>query len=631
MNANISRRAALGTGAALSASAAWAPLLSAASHERPNILWLVSEDNNPFIGAYGDKLAHTPTIDALARKGVLFRNAYSNAPVCAPSRFGILTGVFPESCAPAHHMRAEAILPEGFRTYPELLRQAGYFCTNNSKTDYNCQIDPNEIWDEQGKDAHWRKRPLGSPFMAVFNNDTTHEGSLWRPSNGKVTPDMIEVPPYLPDLPGIRSDYAAYYNSMEKMDSQIAEWLAQLEADGLADDTIVFYYSDNGGVLPRSKRYCYQEGLRCALMIYAPPKWQHLLPVPPGREVTYPVSFIDLAPTVLALAGVHKPPQMNGHPLLGKSVKPQRYAFGMRNRMDERIDFQRTVTDGHWRYIRNYLPHKPLGQYQAYAFQARGYQELHQAWLDGKLNATQARFFEPRPHEELYNLKADPHEVHNLAAEPAQMPKLAKLRRVLDRHMLTINDNGFIPESMKGEGYFESRNPEIYPLAEVMELAGLAAQADVSHLSTLAAALSHQVPVMRYWAATGLAILKSAAAPARAKLIEQMQGDEEPVVRIATAEALVWQGYGPAIDELGRQLVAATPWQTRLHAMEALSNLGAAARPVRAAIERATKGENVNLRNSARYLGQVLDGTYRPENSVFEMGRLPGSPPRQAS
>lgn len=619
----ISRRTALGAGAGLAASAALPSALGATPGQRPNILWLVSEDNNPFIGAYGDKLAHTPAIDALARKGVLFRNAYSNAPVCAPSRFGILTGIYPESCAPAQHMRANAHLPKGFQTYPELLRQAGYFCTNNSKTDYNCDVDPRALWDNQGSQGHWRQRPANKPFMSVFNYETTHEVSLFRPSPGRVTADQIKLPAFLPDLPAIREDYAGYYNSMEKMDGEIAARLAELEADGLAEDTIVFCYSDNGGVLPRSKRYCNEEGLRCALVIYAPPKWQHLLPARPGTHVTSPVSFIDLAPTVLTLAGITPPAQMAGKPLLGPKSRPQRYAFGMRNRMDERIDYQRTVTDGRWRYIRNYLPHRPLGQYQAFSFQARGYQALHRAWLEGKLSPVQAKFFEPRPYEELYDLKADPDEVNNLAGSPERAATLSEFSAALDRHMLAINDNGFLPESMQGEGYFESRIQSVYPLKELMAFAAAAAQGRAANLAKLVAGLDHPLPVMRYWAATGLVVLGEQGRPALDRIHQVMVADSEPVVRIVAAEALARLGVeAEPLAELGGQLDAPIPWQIKLHAMDALSNLGVKAAPARESIARLANRDDEYLRNSARYLLKVLDGTYRPEEPVFDMSRL---------
>ena len=622
ISGQLSRRAALGTlGAA--AAAASAPVRAATGTARPNILWLVSEDNNPYIGAYGDRLAHTPTIDALAAKGVLFRKVYANAPVCAPSRFGILTGIFPESCAPANQMRATARLPKHFRTYPELLRGAGYFCTNNAKTDYNCDVDAKAVWDAQGREGHWRQRPAGKPFMAVFNHETTHESQLFRETPGRVTPDMVTLPPYLPDTPAIRQDFASYHNLIEKMDGQLAARLAELEADGLAEDTIVFHYSDNGGVLPRSKRYCNEEGLRCELVVYCPPKWQHLLPAAPGGEVRSPVSFIDLAPTVLALAGVAQPPQMRGRPLLGRRAAPQKYAFGMRNRMDERIDFQRTVTDGRWRYIRNYMPHRPLGRHQGFSWQMKSYQDWHAAFLAGTLNPVQAAFFRPRAYEELYDLAADPHEIANLAGSPAARAKLAELSKALDAHMLAINDNGFLQETMAGEGWFESRDQQVYPLKRVMALAAKAARGRAQDLPALRAALADPLPVLRYWAATGLLIRGMGAAAARAELGAAMANDPSPLVRIVCAEALCGLGAADeAVPVLAGVLDGDGPWQVRLHAIEALGAIGEAARPARAAIERAATGKVDYLRNSGRYLGRVLDGTFRVDQPVYEMDRL---------
>lgn len=301
------RRTVVATGTAGAVAALSTTALHACTpHERslPNILWLVSEDNNPIIGAYGDPLAQTPAIDRLARDGLLYRHAYANAPVCAPSRFGILTGVYPESCGPAHHMRASAALPEDIRTYPELMREAGYYCTNNPKTDYNCDADPNAIWDESGPDAHWRNRPAGQPFLSVFNFMTTHESRLFQPTAGRLTASDVRPPSYLPDTEVIRDHYASYYNLMDRLDAEIGEKLQELDDAGLTDDTIVFYYSDHGGVLPRSKRYCYDEGLRCALIVRLPPKWAHLTLAPAGTEIASPVTLLDLAPTLLSIAGI---------------------------------------------------------------------------------------------------------------------------------------------------------------------------------------------------------------------------------------------------------------------------------------------------------------------------------------
>ena len=621
MSAAMNRRGVIGLAAAAAVATRAA---SAAPGARPNILWLVSEDNNPRVGAYGDPLAHTPTIDALARKGVLYRNVYSNAPVCAPSRFGILTGVYPESCAPANQMRADAKLPDGFRTYPELLRGAGYFCTNNTKTDYNCNIDPKAIWDVQGPEGHWRKRAGGKPFMAVFNYETTHESQIQRVTPGRVTPDRVTLPPYLPDTPGIRQDFASYYNLIEKMDGQLAARLAELAADGLAEDTIVFHYSDNGGVLPRSKRYCYDEGLRCELVVYVPPKWQHLMPAKPGSVIDHPVSFIDLAPTLLSIAGVAQPPQMRGRALMGKRVaKPGRWAFGMRNRMDERIDFSRTVTDGRWRYIRNYMPHRPWGQHQAYEWLAKGYQDWEAAYRAGTLNAVQRRFFEPKPFEELYDLRADPHQIANRADDPAAAPILRTMRGALDAHMTAIHDNGFIPEGMAGEGYVESRNPAVYPLKQVMALAAAAASRDPGYLGMLRAHLASPVAVLRYWAATGMLILGEAARSERALLRSIMRDDPSPYVRIVAAEAAARLGDGNDAVQLLAGIIDAPPsWQVQLHAINALNFAGEAAGQVLETIRRAARGDNDYVRTVGRYLEAVLTGTYTPATPIFELDRL---------
>ena len=618
---HLSRRMLLGSAAGAGAMAASrAGAQGRAEPERPNILWLVSEDNNPFIGAYGDPLARTPTIDALAAGGLLFRNAFSNAPVCAPSRFGILTGVYPESCAPANQMRAEGHVPEGFRTYPELLRAAGYFCTNNAKTDYNCDVDPEAIWDGQGTDAHWRARlDPSQPFMAVFNYETTHESRLFSPAEGRVTPDMVTIPPFLPDTPGMRQDFATYYNLIERMDGQLAERLAELAADGLAEDTIVFYYSDNGGVLPRSKRYCNDDGLRCALVVHVPPKWQHLMPARPGSEIASPVTFVDLAPTVLAIAGVAQPAQMTVKPFLAPKAEPQRYAFAMRNRMDERIDFQRTVTDGRWRYIRNYMPHRPLGQQQAFAWIAKGYQDWEQAWIDGRLDETQARFFRPRSFEELYDLQADPHELTNLAADSAHQTARLALSDALDGHMLAIHDNGFLPEGMAGEGWQPSRDRTLYPLDQVMAVARIAALGQVDGLPQLTAALRSPVEVIRYWAAIGLLILGSNAAPARTQMLEALTGDPSAHVRIQLAEALGKMGEAEgAVPVLVALADPAQPWQIRLHAINALTFLGKAALPALDTARAAEASDNEYLKSAGKYLVLTLTDRYTPQTEIFD-------------
>lgn len=624
---------------------------------RPNILWLVSEDNNPILGCYGDPLAQTPNLDALAKRGVLFRHTYSAAPVCAPSRFAILTGVHPESCAPANQMRAMATLPPQIRPYPALLRDAGYYCTNNAKTDFNCNADAAALFDDSSRTAHYKNRPAGRPFFAIFNHESTHESVLipaqTRPRRaapaaaagapaaapadsvyppgaaaaratdlaaGPVKPGDIRVPAYLPDTPDIRQDRATYYNAVTVMDAQIGAKLKQLEDAGLAEDTIVFYYSDNGGVHPRSKRYCYADGLRCALIVAIPPKWQHLSAVKMGTVITSPVSLIDLAPTLLSMIGAAVPSSVQGTAFLGPgAATPRRYAFGMRNRMDERYDFVRAVTDGRYHYIRNYSPHRVF-QHGAFEWQLRGYQSWEREYRAGRLNQVQSRFFTgTRPFEELYDVQEDPDSVENLADAPAHAARLATLRRALDEHMLATNDNGFIPEGMPQEGYLPSRDSAAYPLARLMPLAAKACARDARNVPGLAALLADPHPLVRHWAAQGLLMLGPAATPAREQLAAVMRNDPVAQNRVVAAEAVATMAPSPeAISVLATLLDAEGPWQVPLQAINALTYLGEQARPALPAIKKAAAGTQQFLRSCGRYLEAVLEGRYEPSYPVFD-------------
>ncbi|EQB16995.1 hypothetical protein RLDS_06060 [Sphingobium lactosutens DS20] len=615
----LSRRKILAAmaGAPLLSSGARTAFAASANPQLPNILWLVSEDNNPFIGAYGDKAAHTPNLDALAAQGILYRNVYSSAPVCSPSRFGILTGAYPESCSPAQHMRATAKLPSSFRTYPEYMRSAGYYCTNNSKTDYNCDVDPDRIWDVSGDNGHWRNRPEGAPFLAVFNYMTTHESSLFRPVPGSEAMGPIRIPGYLPPTPAIENDYAKYYKLMSIMDGQIGDRLAELEADGLADNTIVFYYSDNGGVLPRSKRYCYDEGLRVAMIVRVPPKWQHLSPAKPGSVIDTPVTLLDLPPTLLALANMGQPAHMQGNPIMGSGkLVPNDYVFGMRNRMDERYDFVRTVADGRYRYIRNYMPHRIWGMRGDFEWILKSYQSWEEEHIAGRLNADQDRFFQTKPYEELYDLAEDPDQLSNLVSDAVQSARLAQLRTALDRHMLKIRDNGFIPEGSDAEGYDISQQDSHYPLKQIMVMAQAAARGDVRKLALLQSGLKNRNGVVRYWAATGLLILKQKAKVAEAALARAAAEDPWLSVRVVCAEALCHlrqDDKGQRI--LGEIIVQDIPFPPRLQALNALDALGEASRPALDAIMQVQDDKNEYIVRAARPLLAKLEGTYRPDIS----------------
>jgi arylsulfatase A-like enzyme len=581
---------------------------------RPNILWIVSEDNDPFLGCYGCDLARTPTLDHLAAEGILYENCFSQAPVCAPSRFTLITGMYATSCGPAHNMRAQGKLPAEARGFPAYLRDAGYYCTNNAKTDYNGPIDMKDTWDESSGKAHWRNRPAGKPFFAVFNHGVTHESQLfpeniakYEPLPHPTDPARVRLPAYHPDLPEFRTDWANYFDLMARLDGQVARLLRQLEEDGLAGDTIVFYYSDNGGILPRSKRFCFDSGTHVPLIIRFPEKYRHLAPSRPGARLEDPVSFVDFAPTVLSLAGLGIPKHMQGHAFAGqKSERAHDYAFSFRNRMDERYDMVRTVRDRHYRYIRNYMPHLIYGQHVEYMFQMRSMQAWEKAFKEGKLSGPQKLFWEPKPLEELYDLRTDPDEVKNLAADGAHREVLSRMRAALRRHMLEIRDNGFIPEGSALQGYVTAHNPKAYPLERIMEVADTAVLQKAGNIPRLIGWLADGNECIRYWAALGCVMLGGKAAPAAAALKARLT-DASGSVKVAAAEALCRAGGtedGLAILE-DCLLRDGNPW-VRLQSANALQNLGAVAKPCLEAIRKAAGDENNYVQRAAKYTTSIL-------------------------
>src|SRR5689334_20655654 len=338
-------------------------ILTAQSQSRPNILWLTTEDINPHLGCYGDTYATTPNIDRMAAKGVIYTNCWSNAPVCAPARTTIISGVYANSSG-AEHMRSLVSMPAFMQMYPQLLREAGYYCTNNNKEDYNLQ-KPGKVWDESSKTSHWKNRKPGQPFFAVFNYMITHESQIRsRPHPLVHDPAKAPVPSYMPDTPEVRHDWAQYYDNITKSDENVGKALKELDEAGLADDTIVFYYGDHGSGMPRSKRYLYNSGLNAAFVVYIPPKFKDLMPKDfvPGSKSDRLIAFVDLAPTLLSLIGVKPPDWMQGHAFLGRYEEPpQEFLFGFRGRMDERYDMMRSVRDQRYVYIRNYMPHRTYG------------------------------------------------------------------------------------------------------------------------------------------------------------------------------------------------------------------------------------------------------------------------------
>lgn len=553
---------------------------NAAEAKRPNILWLVSEDNDTFLGCYGDPIAKTPTLDKLAREGVLYEYCFA-MPVCAPSRFTLISGMYPTTCGPAEHMRAQGKIPSWLKGFPAYLRAAGYYTSNNAKTDYNSPIDVKEAWNDCSKTAHYRNRAAGQPFFSVFNHEVTHESCLF-PVGGPslFDPAKMRIPPYQPDTPEIRADWARYYTRLKLLDDLIAAKLKELADAGLADDTIVFYYSDNGGVLPRSKRFLQESGTHVPLLIYFPPKWRHLAPAPPGSRIAAPVHFVDFAPTVLSLLGVKIPDYMQGRAFLGPAkAEPNEFVFSTRDRMDERYDMMRSVMDSRWLYIRNYRPDLPYVQSLYYMIQARGYQSWAREAREGRLTPATAMFWGRKPTEELYDMRADPDSIHNLATDPAHQERRGRMRAALRNRVLANMDNGFVPEGSALEGYDASHAPGALPMDRVFEVATLASDRNAANLPKLTEALEDPCEPIRWWAAQGCTMLGAKALPAEAALRERLT-DKSGAVQVAAAEALARLGkLDVALPVLERWVQQTDTPPFAVQAANVLDRLGEAARP----------------------------------------------------
>ncbi|TWT29368.1 Arylsulfatase [Posidoniimonas corsicana] len=590
---------------------------AAADSARPNILWISVEDIGPHLGCYGYAPAKTPTLDALAARGVRYDNAFTTCPVCATNRSSIITGMYPTSIGTLH-MRCKSRLPAGVRCFPAYLREAGYYCTNQSKTDYNL-VDAGDPWDESSKRAHWRGRGDGQPFFAVFNLTNTHESKVWPrgAAHRRQTPDLtaadrqdpgeVAPPPYLPDTRPARRDWANYLENITQADYYAAELLRQLREDGLEDNTIVFFWSDHGAGLPRNKRWPYDSGLRAPLIVYVPPSLRAEGQGQPGMVDEQLVSFVDFAPTVLNLLGLPVPDHMQGRAFLGEDLAPPRdYAIATRDRMDERIDLIRSVRDQRYRYIRNFMHWKPFTQWIGYGERNATMKELRRLAAAGELPVASRLYMSDRkPMEELYDLQQDPHELVNLSDRPSpeHQQVLARMRAELREWQLATGDLGLIPEPIMRQREAELGDcRQIYREPQAKQSLGALLRALAPGLTEderseqSQALLAADDPVQRYWGVKLVGELPedpSLPGATKERLAELLR-DPAGVVRVAAAAALLRGGAASqpaAVQALLDELVGADPW-VRYHAALALDERAGDLPDVVAAMKSAVDDRN---------------------------------------
>jgi N-sulfoglucosamine sulfohydrolase len=595
------------------------------SNERPNILWISVEDISANLGCYGDTFAKTPVLDKLAASGTMYNNAIASSPVCAAARSAIITGMYASSLG-TQHMRCQGRLPEGVKFYPQILREAGYFCTNNAKTDYNLPHSPGEIWDGLGNTAHWRDRKDQSqPFFSVFNLTLTHESAInGKEKHDKVTkglpkdlranPDKLILPPYFPDTPLVRELWARHYDNIAMMDILIGNILNELEEDGLAENTIVLYFSDHGTGVPRHKRWMYDSGLKVPMIAYAPEKYQHLLSGKPGVASDELVSFIDLAPTVLHLAGAAIPNNMHGRAFLGENLKPERaYVYATRDRMDERYDMQRAVRSKYFKYIRYYESYKPYTQYMNTPEKGDIMKEIRKAYANGTLPVQGVHMMAlTKPDEELFDLRKDPNELSNLTNDPQYAHILLEMREAHNRWSDNTKDSGLIPETII-RGWENKYDASIYDIlrSQNVPITEIRDAAFGKDLSVLTKSLSHKNEAVRFWSAISLGNGQNLAKNHKAIADLNLKlNDEVAAVRIASARALCKTGdFDKTVKLLRKEIESDDEW-VRLLAVQILDEIGNNAKPALAELQkRISDDENQYVARVANHAVNLMLGT----------------------
>lgn len=553
---------------------------TAMCQQRPNILWVTIEDTSPeFIGCYGNKAAKTPHIDRLAKEGVRFSNAFSTGTVCSPSRTAIITGVKTYCTGTGNHRSAFPV-PAFMKGFPYHMQQAGYYTTNNAKTDYNVSNEfgyTQEAWNESNSKAGWWNRKPGQPFFAVFNFNASHQSNtmtnpyeqyqkaVWESLSEKerIPDDAFEMPPFYHDTPEMRKELARVYNSLSLTDKRIGELFDRLKKDHLMDSTIIIFYGDHGEGIPRGKTNGISFGFRVPFVIWFPAMYQHLSPWGTGVVTDELIDFTDLAPAMISLAGGQIPGYMTGRAFMGNQRKAAPgYVYLSSDRSDNGLDMVRAVTDGRYFYARNFMPFVPELRYIRYMEIGAIKQFMRSDLEKGVLNPLQKSLFEPRPPEFLFDTKTDPWETKNLAANKDDQYRLNQMRGLLEKEVIAKRDVMLLPEgemdavSQTCNLYEYRLNEMAYPVKSIYEAASLSGFRDASTLKKQLALLKDDNKIVRYWAVTGLRAQPAKSLEHYVSKIEPLLSDPYPPVAVTAAAVLYGLNKsGRAADALKQYIV----------------------------------------------------------------------------
>ncbi|SHN15989.1 uncharacterized sulfatase [Cyclobacterium lianum] len=560
---------------------------ASATQDRPNILWISHEDLSPIYGCYGDSLARTPAIDELAKRSIRFDQAFSNAPICAPARSTLITGMYATSLG-SQHLRSETPVPESLKILPEVLREAGYYTSNNVKTDYNFSHEGR--WDESSNTAHWRNRPDDKPFFSVFNIMITHEGptNALRKTDTEslkefTDPDQVMLPPYLPDSPKMRQIWAHMYDLLAVFDQRVASLLGDLEEDGLLEETIVFVFSDHGHGLPGHKRWLNNAGLQIPFILHVPEKYKHFVDHIPGTTTDLKVGFVDFAPTVLNLAGATVPEMMEGKSFLGEGATEKEYVFGYRDRADDCYEVSRSVYDGRYLYVRHFMPQLPYYQNALIFNKGGSYEEINRLRALGQLPDATQRMFLPKETELLFDLENDPLEQKNLATREEHASRVRKLADELDEWMIRHRDTGLLSEGImmgqaKGRSVYEvARAYSRESYQQLLEAARWVGKvSDPNHLIPY---FESGEPAQRYWALIALDAYVGNIESTMPHLKKLMK-DAVPAVATKAAEIMVKRGTDPEAYEILEKMLRLPDEVQVLQAAISVRQLGKKAAPL---------------------------------------------------